>query len=237
MSEDSRNLVENQLLAALPQQEYTRLRPNLEAVSLSFKDVLYEARGPIESVYFPNSSVVSLIVHMVHGGKEIEVATLGNEGMLGLPAFLGGDTTPLKAIVQIPGDALRMQVDVFRSEVTPGSPLQNLLQHYTQALFTQISQSTACNRLHCVQQRFCRWLLMTCDRVGSNQFLLTQEFLSQMLGVRRTSVSEVANKLQQEGLIRYSRGKMMILDPQELESRSCECYGLVKQEFDRLLGR
>jgi len=233
--EGSSSSVKNQLLAALPQEENVRLQPKLEAVSLAFKDILYQPSGAIEYVYFPHNSVISLITHMVNGG-EIEVATLGNEGMLGLPVFLGGETTPLKAIAQIPGDALRMQVDVFKSEVTPGSPLHSLLQRYTQALFTQISQSAACNRLHCVQQRFCRWLLMTYERAGPNQFLLTQEFLAIMLGVRRTSVSEVAHKLQEEGLIRYSRGKMTVLDPQALESRSCECYRLVKQEFNRLLG-
>jgi len=235
VSEGPFSSVKNQLLAALPQEEYARLQPKMEAVDLAFKDILYKPFGPIEYVYFPNSSVISVLTYMVNG-EEIEVATLGNEGMLGLPAFLGGDTTPLKAIVQIPGDALRMQVDVFKSEVTPDSLLHSLLQRYTQALFTQISQSAACNRLHCVQQRFCRWLLMTYDRAGPNQFSLTQEFLAMMLGVRRTGVSEVAHRLQEEGLIRYSRGKMTVLDPKGLESLSCECYGLVKQEFNRLLG-
>ncbi|CAA9585990.1 cAMP-binding proteins - catabolite gene activator and regulatory subunit of cAMP-dependent protein kinases [uncultured Synechococcales cyanobacterium] len=234
MSEGTFSSAKNQLLAALPQVEYARLQLKMEAVALTFRDILYTPSGPIEYIYFPNNSVISLITPMGNG-EEIEVATLGNEGMLGLPVFLGSETTPLKAIVQIAGDALRMQVDVFRSEVTPDSALHSLLQLYTQALFSQISQSAACNRLHCVQQRFCRWLLMTYDRVGPSQFMLTQEFLALMLGVRRTSVSEVAHKLQEEGLIRYSRGKMTVLDPKGLESLSCECYGIVKQEFNRLL--
>ena len=235
MAQVSLRSVQNRLLAALPQEEYVRLEPRLENIPLAFKDTLYVPSRPIEYVYFPSNSVFSLITQMGNGA-EIEVATLGNEGMLGLPVFLGSETTPLKAIVQIPGDALRMQVDVFKGEVIPGSSLHSLLQRYTQALFTQVSQSAACNCLHSVQQRFCRWLLMTYDRAGPSQFMLTQKFLALMLGVRRTGVSEVANRLQEEGLVRYSRGKMTILDPKGLESLSCECYRLVKQEFDRLLG-
>ena len=235
MLQGSRNLTENQLLAALPQEEYRRLKPELQCVSLSFNDVLYEPGVPIKSVYFLNNSVVSLITRMTTG-REIEVGMLGNEGLLGLPVFWAGDTTLLKAIVQIPGDALRMSVADFKSKVTPDSVLYSLLQRCTQALFAHLAQSVACNSLHCVEERCCRWLLMSHDRCGSDQFMLTQQFLAQMLGVRRTTVSEVASKLQQEGLIRYRRGKITVQDRQALELRSCECYGVVKAEFERLLG-
>jgi CRP-like cAMP-binding protein len=169
-------------------------------------------------------------------GTVVELATVGNEGMVGLPVFLGGDTMPLKAFVQIPGDAMRMKADVFKDSVNQGSPLHGLLQRYTQALFNQVAQSTACNRVHSIEERCCRWLLMTRDRVESDGFPLTQEFLSQMLGVRRPSVSVVAAILQKAGLIRYSRGRITILDREGLEAAACECYAIIKQEFDRLLG-
>ncbi|OWY64040.1 hypothetical protein B7486_49525 [cyanobacterium TDX16] len=169
-------------------------------------------------------------------GGVVEAATVGNEGMVGLPVFLEADTIPSQAIVQIPGDALRMKADAFKAWVDQSQPLQNLLKRYTQVMFNSIMQTAACNRRHEIEQRCCRWLLMTHDRVGSDNFPLTQEFLAQMLGVRRPSVSVVASILQKAGLIRYSRGKIIILDRPGLESATCECYPVIKQEFDRLLG-
>ena len=226
--------INNKLLAALPKAEYQRLLPKLEPVSLSFKQLLYECNEPIDYVYFLNNCVISLIRVMEDGGV-VEVATVGNEGMSGLPVLLGGTHSPNETFVQVPGDALRMKVDVFRSEITPGSPLHNLLLRYTQALMNMLAQSVACNRLHSIEERCCRWLLLTRDRVNSNEFPLTQEFLSQMLGVRRASVSEVAAVLQKAGLIQYHRGKMMILNRKGLEADSCECYQIIKKEFDQLL--
>lgn len=226
--------INNKLLAALPKAEYQRLLPKLEPVSLSFKQLLYECNEPIDYVYFLNNCVISLIRVMEDGGV-VEVATVGNEGMSGLPVLLGGTHSHNETFVQVPGDALRMEVDVFRSEVTPGSPLHNLLLRYTQALMNMLAQAVACNRLHSIEERCCRWLLLTRDRVNSNEFPLTQEFLSQMLGVRRASVSEVAAVLQKAGLIQYHRGKMMILNRKGLEADSCECYQIIKKEFDQLL--
>jgi CRP-like cAMP-binding protein len=226
--------VENRLLAALPRKEYERLLPKLENASLSYKESLYEADKPIEYVYFINSGVVSLIVIM-EGGAIVEVGTIGNEGMVGISVFLGANTIPGKAIVQVPGDGMRMKSGTLRNEAKNGGPLHNVLRRYTQALLNQIAQSAACNRTHSIEQRCARWLLMTHDSVRSDEFLLTQEFLSLMLGVRRPSVSTVANKLQKAGLIRYSRGRITIVDRQGLESVSCECYRIIKEEYDRLL--
>jgi CRP-like cAMP-binding protein len=231
MSEDRRNLIQNQLLSAIPTEEYKRLLPHLETVALTLKQIIYAPNEPIEYVYFPKSGMISL-VNITEDGRTVEAATVGNEGMVGIPVFLRTDRMPGQAIVQIVGNALRMKADVFKREVLPGSQLYNLLLRYTQALLNQISQSVACNSLHSVEQRCCRWLLVTHDRVKADQFSLTQELLSQMLGVRRASVSEVANTLQKQGLIRYRRGKMTILDRQGLEVASCECYRVVKQECD-----
>jgi len=189
---------------------------------------------PIEYVYFPNNGIVSL-VNVTEDGGTVEAATVGNEGMVGIPVLLGADKMIIQAIVHIVGDALRMKADVFKREVTPGTQLHNLLLRYTLALMNLISQSVACNSLHPVEQRCCRWLLLCQERVKSEQFLLTQEFLAQMLGVRRATVSGVAATLQQAGLIRYSRGKITICDRPSLEASSCECYRIVKEEFERLL--
>ncbi len=234
MLQSSQNLVFNKLLAGLPQEEYERLLPNLETISLRLKQMLYQPYEPIKYVYFPNSGVISLLNVMEDGGA-IEVATIGNEGMVGIPILLGADQVPAETFVQVPGEALRMTVGVFKREVTPGSPLHTLLLRYTQTLINQIAQSAACNRLHTLEERACRWLLLTQDRVDSDEFPMTQEFLSHMLGVRRASVSEVATMLQKAGLISYHRGKITILDRKGLESASCECYQIVKQEYIRLL--
>lgn len=234
MPEARRDRIKNRLLSALPHSEYERLLPHLEPVSLNFKQTIYAPDQPIDYVYFPNTGIISL-VNLTEDGGTVEAATVGNEGMAGIPVLLGADSMIGQAVVQLVGDALRMRADVFKREVTPGSPLHNLLLRYTHALFSLISQSVACNRRHSVEERCCRWLLLCQDRVQADQFPLTQEFLSQMLGVRRASVSVVAAILQRAGLIRYSRGKMTILDSKGLEAGSCECYQIVKKEFDRLL--
>ena len=236
MSQDRRNLCQNKLLYALPTQEYERLLPYMETVSLNFQQIIYAPNQSIDYVYFPNSGIISL-VNITEDGRTIEAAMVGNEGMAGIPVFLGADRMPGQAISQVVGNALRMKADVFKYEVTPDTSLYNLLLRYTQALLNQISQSVACNCLHSVERRCCRWLLMCHDRVRSDQFTLTQELLSQMLGVRRASVSEVAATLQKEGLIRYNRGKITIRDRLGLEATACECYRVVKEEFERLLRR
>src|ERR1700738_83616 len=225
----------NRLLAALPRDEYHRLHPNLEKVPLPLKEILYEANGPISHVFFPLNGVVSLVIIM-EGGFILEVGTIGNEGMVGTPVFLGSESSPTRAISQVPGEALRMETKVFQGEMKLGGPLYGLVQRYTQAMINQISQSTVCNRRHSVQKRMCRWLLMSHDRVGTDEFQLTQEFLAQMLGVRRPTVSAVAGILQKAGLITYHRGRMTVLDRKGLEAASCECYEVVAKELDRLLG-
>jgi CRP-like cAMP-binding protein len=227
--------VENRLLAALPSEVKALLEPNLQRVLLPFKEVLYESRSPIKYLYFPNHGVVSLLTR-VEDRTLAEVGLVGNEGIVGLSVFLGVETTPFKVLVQVPGEAMRMKADVFKDFVNPDSPLYSLLLRYTHALMFQISQSAACNPHHSVEERCCRWLLMTRDRVQSDQFPITHEFLSQMLGVRRASITVVAGMLQKAGLIRYSRGQMTILDSPGLEAVSCQCYRLVKEEEDRLQG-
>lgn len=233
LSEPPRMPLENRLLAALSSEVKARLLPNLKRVSLPLKEVLYESRELIEYVYFPNNAVVSLLT-ILEDRTLAEVGLVGNEGIVGLSVFLGIEATPFKVIVQVPGEAMRMKADVFKDLVNPDGPLYSLLLRYTHALMFQISQSAACNPHHSVEERCCRWLLMTCDRVQSDQFPLTHDFLSQMLGVRRASVTVVAGMLQKAGLICYSRGQMTILDRQGLEAVSCQCYRLVKEEENRL---
>jgi CRP-like cAMP-binding protein len=225
-------LVQNQILTALSSESYTRLLPKLENVPLVFKQVIYEPREPIQHVYFPLSGVVSLLT-ILSDGTETEVGIVGNEGITGISVFLGIDTTSIKAIVQIPGDAMRMRTSDFKAALLDGA-LHNLLQRYTQTLIGQISQTVACNSHHSVEERCCRWLLMCGDRAKSDNFPITQEFLSHMLGVRRASVTVVAGMLQKTGLISYSRGRMTILDRPGLEKISCECYETIKLEFDRV---
>ena len=225
----------NRLLAALPRDEYDRLHPHLEKVSLPLKDILYEANGPIPHVFFPLNGVVSLVIIM-EGGFTLEVGTIGNEGMVGTPVFLGSESSPTKAISQVPGEALRLETKVFQGEMKLGGPLYVYVQRYTQAMINQISQSTVCNHRHSVQKRMCRWLLMSHDRVGADEFQLTQEFLAQMLGVRRPTVTAVAGMLQKAWLISYHRGRLTVIDRKGLEAASCECYEVVAKELDRLLG-
>jgi CRP-like cAMP-binding protein len=235
MSQDFSPAVKNRLLASLSSDEYERLEPYLEPISLNFKQELIEPNVPIKFVYFPLAGVCSLL-SLTAKGELIEVGTVGNEGMVGLPIFLGAKAIPGLSMVQIPGEALRMRAEDLRTHVTPNTPLYELLHRYTQALFNLISQSALCNRVHSIEQRCCRWLLLTHDRVGSDQFPLTHEFLSQMLGVRRAGVTEVAAKLQNAGLISYRYGKISILARDGLEATSCECYELIKVEFTRLIG-
>ena len=226
--------MQNKLLSALSKEEYSRLLPYLEPVSLPLKQIIYAPNQLIEYVYFPTDSIISL-VNVTQNGGIVEAATVGNEGMVGIPVLLGGDEMVGQAMVQIAGDAVRMKADIFKRQVTPSSTLHRLLLRYTLALMTLISQSVTCNSLHSVEQRCCRWLLICQDRVKSDSFELTQEFLAQMLGVQRPTVSGVATTLQQVGLIRYSRGKMTIRDRSGLEAACCECYGIIKQEFERIL--
>ncbi|MEH2045623.1 Crp/Fnr family transcriptional regulator [Nostoc sp.] len=226
--------MKNQLLAALPPEEYSRLAPYMEVVSLELRQELYLPNQPIEHVYFLNYGVASMLTVMMDGSA-IEVATVGNEGMVGLPVFLGADKIPGECFIQVAGSGLRMRADAFKTHVTVGSSLYQIVQRYIQALFNQIAQSAACNRLHSIEQRMCRWLLMTLDRVETDTFSLTQEFLSIMLGVNRSTVSLNASILQKAGLINYSRGQMTILDRLALEDITCECYLVVRAEFERLL--
>jgi CRP-like cAMP-binding protein len=225
---------ENRLLVALPKDEYNRLLPQLERVSLPLREILYEANGPIAHVYFPLSGVVSLVI--MDGGFTLEVGVIGNEGMVGTPILLGADRSPTKAIVQIPGEALRLEVKVFQKEMRRDGPLYGLVLLYTQAMINQISQSIVCNHRHSVKKRMCRWLVMSHNRVGADEFLLTHEFLAQMLGVCRPTVTAVAGNLQKAGLISYHRGRITVLDRKGLEAASCECYEVIAKELDRLLG-
>jgi CRP-like cAMP-binding protein len=231
----SLNFQQNQLLAVLPVSELERILPELEYVSLEFKQVLHEVNEPIQYVYFPLCGICSML-KVMEDGSSIEVGTVGNEGFVGLPILLGTSHLPTESIIQIPGDAARMSASAFTRVITPGSPLYMILLRYTQALFNQVAQSVACNRVHSVEERFCRWILITHDRVGKDEFPLTQEFMGQMLGVRRASVSLAASTFQKAGFIQYSRGRMTIVDRQGIESTCCECYGIIKAEFDRLIG-
>jgi CRP-like cAMP-binding protein len=227
--------VKNRLLASLPNEEFERLQPYLELVLPKLKQELYQPNTPIEFVYFPLGGVYSLLSQTSEGDL-IEVATVGNEGMVGLPIFLGAKQIPGVAMCQIPGDLLRMRAEDMRTQVTPSTPLYDLLHRYTQALFNLIAQTALCNRIHSIEQRCCRWLLLTHDRVGTDQFPFTHEFLSQMLGVRRAGVSQIAARLQNAGFISYRYGKITVLDRAGLEATSCECYELIKIEFERLIG-
>ena len=224
----------NLLLGALPTGEYLRLLSRSELVSFQLKDVVYQNNGPIEHVYFPENGVFSALV-ITQVGSAAEVGTIGREGMVGLPVFLGADRSPFEVICQVPAEARRMSAKTFRDEVRSDGRFYDLLQRYTQAQLILLSRSIACSNLHRVQKRMCRWLLMSHDRVGADDFPLTHEFLALMLGVRRTRVTVVASTLQKAGLIRYHRGRVTILDRRRLEDASCECYRIVKEAFDQLL--
>jgi CRP-like cAMP-binding protein len=225
---------ENRLLVALQKDEYDHLLPHLEKVSLPLREILYEANGPITHVFFPLVGVVSLVI--MDSGFTLEVGIIGNEGMVGTPVFLESDRSPTMAIAQIPGEAMRMEVKAFQKEMKRHGPLFGLVQRHTQTLINQISQSIVCNHRHSVEKRMCRWLLMSHDRVGSDEFQLTHEFLAQMLGVCRPTVTAVAGTLQKAGLITYHRGRITVIDRKGLEGACCECYKVVVKELDRLLG-
>jgi CRP-like cAMP-binding protein len=235
---DASNTQRNQILASLPPEDLDRLEPHLERVKLSVRDLLFDVNQVIEDVYFPESCVAS-IIGLMADGSAVETATVGDEGMVGLPIFHGTDRTSTQAFCQVPGTALRLPVDMFRDELRRSPQLNLMLHRYSMALFTLVAQSSACNRLHTMPQRCARWLLHTHDRVGAhrgvNQFPLTQQFLSQMLGVRRATVSEAMSKLQEGGSVAYERGIIQIADRARLESKACECYSIVKSEFERLL--
>jgi CRP-like cAMP-binding protein len=226
---------ENRLLAALPGEAYERLRPKLEWVELALREILWDKDGPIPFVFFPLNGVISMIA-MMHDGSSVEVGTVGNEGLAGLPVFLGAARANIRAFAQVPGQALRMAADDLRAEVAENVPLRELLQLYAQALFSMMAQASACNRIHSAGQRLALWIAMCHDRVGADTFPLTQEFLAQMVGVQRTTVSEEASRLQRTGAIVYSRGIVTITDPATLEAAACECLGVIRDEYDRLLG-
>jgi CRP-like cAMP-binding protein len=225
----------NRLLTLLTRQDQARLRPHLETVTLEYRKSLYAANKSIEFVYFIETGVGSLVNTMANG-QAAEVGTIGNEGLVGLPIVLGDDRAPTSVYVQVPGAGLRMKASLFTKELARSATMQAVMLRYVHALFNQVAQSAACNHFHSLEQRCCRWLLMTRDRMQSNEFLLTQEFLAMMLGVQRAGVSIAAGGLQRAGLITYTRGNVTILDGPGLKKLSCECYGVSKREFDRLLG-
>ena len=225
----------NRLLSLLSDEDYQRLRPHLAQVVLDYKKSLYEASRPIEHVYFPVEGVASLVI-TTSDGRSAEVGTIGSEGLVGLPVCLGDRIATSSVYVQVPGTGLQMDARAFRSELDRSPTLNLVMLRYVHAFFNQVAQSAACAHLHRLEQRCCRWLLMTRDRMPTGDFLLTQEFLGMMLGVRRTSVTDVMGSLQKAGLIRYRRGHVTILDHEALRLRACECYDISKQEFDRLLG-
>lgn len=224
----------NKILNALSSSEYERLSVDLEPVNLSVGEVLCHPEQPITHVYFPNCGTVSLVSTFEDGGS-VEVGMVGNEGMFGVCVFLGSISSPLEAVVQMPGDGLRMRAGVLKREFQKGGQLQDLLLRYTQAFITQIAQTAACNRAHPTEGRLTRWLLMCQDRSHSDELRLTQEFIADMLGTRRAGITEAAGQLQARGLIRYKRGHITILDRAGMEAASCECYPTVKKEFARLI--
>ena len=227
---------QNHLLAALPADEYARILPNLELVPLTLGDALCEPGVPMRHVYFPTTAIVSLL-YVMEDGASAEIAVVGNDGVVGISLFMGGETTTSRAVVQSAGHAYRMKAQLLKDEFLRAGPAQHLLLRYTQALLTQMAQTAVCNRHHSVDQQLCRWLLLSLDRLPSNQLTMTQELIANMLGVRREGVTEAAGKLQQAGLIEYRRGHITVLDRAGLEARVCECYAVVKKEFDRLLPR
>jgi CRP-like cAMP-binding protein len=226
---------ENRLLAKLPMQEYERLLPQLQPVTFSLGEVVYEFGGHLDYVFFPTTSIVSLLYTMTNG-TSAEMGLTGNDGVVGIALFMGGGTMPNRAVVQSAGSAIRMKAKVLQDEFARGGSFQHWLLRYTQALITQISQTAVCNRLHAVEQQLCRWLLLSHDRVKADELIMTQELIADMLGVRREGVTVAAGRLQDVGAISYVRGHIKILDRERLEEIVCECYRVVKDEFDRLLG-
>jgi CRP-like cAMP-binding protein len=225
---------ENRLLAALPDADYRALLAHLEAISMPLGLAVYESGGPQGFVIFPTDSIVSLL-YVLEDGASTEIAVTGNEGVVGISLFMGGETTPSRAVVQSAGQGYRVRAAVLKRQFESRGELQHLLLRFTQALITQMTQTAVCNRHHAVDQQLCRWLLLMLDRLPADELRMTQELIANMLGVRREGVTEAAGKLQAEGLIEYSRGLIRVLDRPRLESRVCECYAVVKREYDRLL--
>ena len=224
----------NHLLAALPESEWSRWGPKLEPVELPLGHVVYEAGRTLGHVYFPVTAIVSLL-YVMENGASAEIAVVGNEGLVGISLFMGGGSTPSRAVVQSAGRGYRLDAKAIQSEFNRGGPVLHLLLRYTQALITQMAQTAVCNRHHSLDQQLCRWLLLSLDRLESSELVMTQELIANMLGVRREGVTEAALKLQADGLIRYSRGRIRVLSRPKLEKRTCECYAVVKKEYDRLL--
>ena len=224
----------NHLLQALPEAEWKRWEPVLEQVDLPLGRVLYESGSKLSHVYFPTTAIVSLL-YVMENGSSAEIAVVGNEGIVGVSLFMGGETTPSRAVVQSAGQGYRLSAERMKAEFNLAGPVLHLLLRYTQALLTQMAQTAVCNRHHSLDQQLCRWLLLSLDRLQGNELVMTQELIANMLGVRREGVTEGAMKLQRAGLISYSRGHITVLDRPGLEERSCECYAVVKKEYDRLL--
>ena len=227
---------QNHLLAALPAPEFERLSAHLELAPMRLGEALYESGGRLRHVYFPTTSIVSLL-YVMEDGASAEIAVVGNEGILGIALFMGGETTPSRAVVQSAGHGYRLEAQLLKQEFNRSGAVMHLLLRYTQALITQMAQTAVCNRHHSVEQQLCRWLLLSLDRLPGNELTMTQELIANMLGVRREGVTAAAGKLQDAGIIRYQRGRVTVIDRAKLESRVCECYGVVKREFDRLLPR
>ena len=228
------NPKQNHLLAALPDAEFERIAAQLELVPMPLGEVLYESGGKLQHVYFPTNSIVSLL-YVMEDGASAEIAVVGNEGILGISLFMGGESTPSRAVVQSAGFGYRLKSQLLKQEFSRTGPVMHLLLRYTQALITQMAQTAVCNRHHSVEQQLCRWLLLSVDRLPTNDLTMTQELIANMLGVRREGVTEAAGHLQEAGMIRYSRGRITILDRPRLEKSVCECYAVVKTEYDRLL--
>jgi CRP-like cAMP-binding protein len=225
---------QNHLLAQLPPAERGRWWPQLEYFDLPLGQVVYEAGSTLSHVYFPTTAIVSLL-YVMESGASAEIAVVGNEGIIGISLFMGGESTPSRAVVQSAGSAFRLKAQLMKDEFDKAGPVLHLLLRYTQALITQMSQTAVCNRHHSLDQQLCRWLLLSLDRLQGNELVMTQELIANMLGVRREGVTEGALKLQKAGLIRYARGHITVLDREGLETRSCECYAVVKKEYGRLL--
>jgi len=223
----------NRLLAALSESDRQRWLPQLEPVALPLGQVLYESGDTLSHVYFPTTAIVSLL-YVTESGTSAEIAVVGNEGLVGISLFMGGESTPSRAVVQSAGEGYRLASKAIKDEVKM-APILHLLLRYTQALITQMAQTAVCNRLHTLDQQLCRWLMLSLDRLSGNELVMTQELIANMLGVRRQGVTAAALKLQRAGLIRYSRGRITVLDRQRLAQRTCECYAVVKKEYDRLL--
>src|ERR1022692_1713974 len=225
---------QNHILAALPTAEFEPLVAHLELVQMRLGEILYEPGGQLEHAYFPTTAIVSLH-YVTQSGASTETAGVGNEGVVGISLFMGGDTTPSSAVVQTAGHAYRLKRSLLKQEFNRGGLMHRMLLRYTQALIMQMNQTAACNRHHSVEQQLCRWLLLTLDRLSSNEFTMTQELIATMLGVRREGITDAAGNLQRAGLIKCRRGHITVLDRSGLESHVCECYAVVKNEFDRLL--